>query len=495
MFAHSTARRWSGVIVLVALAMGATACNAVRQPYTAPVLAVPDGWSRDTQCRDDVPTLGDGSPVGAPARVAPETIDGRWWSTFDDPVMGSLIERAVAANLDVRTAVSRIREARARVRVSRADLRPTATVGASTSVIDASSQTTGGLGPDVVDSYQLSSDASWEIDIVGGRRSAVDANTATASSREDDWRHVVVTLAADVGTTYIRLRAQQERLAVARDNERVQADTYQLTQFRRLAGLVTDLDVEQARANLENTRAQLAGLRIEEVQARHALAILLGLPPTALDQELEALGRLPDAPLALAIGVPAEVVRRRPDVRSAEQRLASQAARVNEARASLYPRVNLLGSIGLEALDIAKWLIPGATFWRAAPSVSVPAFDRRRLRDNVQVQGELQEQALATLETQVLRALGEVEDALVAVAEERVRRDRLVDAVDAARRAAELAAQQYAAGLRDFRAVLDAQRTQLTFEDTLVSSRANLASGFVRLYRSAGGGWSVAPTP
>lgn len=495
MAVHADLRRWLGFVASIALAVAAPACNAVRRPYAPPVTTVPDGWSRDTQASEGVATRSGTPAVGAPTRATAETIDGRWWATFDDPMIGSLIDRAIAANLDVRTAVSRIREARTRVRVARADLRPTATIGASTSISDASSEITGGLATGVVDSYQLSGDASWEIDIVGGRRSAVDANAATAGARGADLQHVVVTLAADVGSTYIRLRAQQERLVVARDNERVQADTYALTQFRRLAGLVTDLDVEQARANLENTRAQLAGLRIDEVQARHALAILLGLTPSALDQDLAATGRLPDAQMELAIGVPAEVVRRRPDVRSAEHRLASQAARVNEARASLYPRFNLLGSIGLEALDVAKWLLPGATFWRAAPSVSLPAFDRRRLRDNVQVQGELQEQALAAVEAQVLRALSEVEDALIAIAEERLRRDRLTDAVDAARRAAELAAQQYETGLRDFRAVLDAQRTQLTFEDALVSSRANLASGLVRLYRSAGGGWSVAPTP
>jgi NodT family efflux transporter outer membrane factor (OMF) lipoprotein len=343
--------------------------------------------------------------------------------------------------------------------------------------------------------YQTSADASWEADIVGGIHSAIDASAATLDATSADLDNVVVTLAADVGMTYIRIRSLQERLTVAAANEAAQADSYDLTRFRQQAGLTTQLDVEQARVSLEGTRAQMASLRLDEAQAAHALAILLAEPPTSLDAELMDSRPVPTAPLSLAIGIPADVLRRRPDVRSAERRLAAQDAQVNVARASLYPRLTLTGSIGLETLNIAKWFVPGAAFWRLGPSLSLAAFDRTRIRQNIVIQDELRVQAAVDYESRVLTALSEVEDALVALGEESERRDRLVEAAAAAQQAADLALLMYSTGLRDFRDVLDAQRSLLSTQDSLASSRANLSTDLVRLYRSAGGGWSMTPTP
>ena len=470
--------------ILAATVLAGSACTAARRPYTAPTPVMPDNWSRET-----IPAAVPGSPAGT------ATVDTAWWTTFGDPQLVRLVERAIAANLDVHLALSRIREARARLRVTRTDRSPSVTIGASTTASRSPSENAAGREISVQRDYQTSADASWEADIVGGIHSAIDASAATLDATSADLDNVVVTLAADVGTTYIRIRSLQERLTVAAANEAAQADSYDLTRFRQQAGLTTQLDVEQARASLESTRAQMASLRLDEAQTTHALAILLAEPPTSLDAELMDSRPVPTAPLSLAIGIPADVLRRRPDVRSAERRLAAQDAEVNVARASLYPRLTLTGSIGLETLNIAKWFVPGAAFWRLGPSVNLAAFDRTRIRQNIVIQDELRVQAALDYESRVLTALSEVEDALVALGEESERRDRLVEAAAAAQQASDLALQMYSAGLRDFRDVLDAQRSLLSIQDSLASSRANLSTDLVRLYRSAGGGWSILSAP
>ena len=218
--------------------------------------------------------------------------------------------------------------------------------------------------------------------------------------------------------------------------------------FRVQAGLTTELDVYQARTNLESTRAQVAALQLEKVQSTHALAVLVGGTPDSLNLLLEPAAPIPTPPDSVAIGVPAEALRRRPDVQAAERRLAAQWAQVDAARARLYPSFSLAGTIGLEALDIAKLVVPGAAFFRLSPAVSWNIFDRRQLKQNVVVQEEREVQAALQYESAVLVALRDVEDALAAYAQEQLRRDRLTDAVAAAQQAADLAAQRYSSGAR-----------------------------------------------
>ena len=290
---------------------------------------------------------------------------------------------------------------------------------------------------------------------------------------------------------YIDIRSLRRRIELARSNVDLQQETLELTQFRAQAGLATDLDVQQAISNVESTRAQIASLESQVGQSIHAIAILLGLPPAELNAEFAAPAPIPEAPIEATLGVPADALRRRPDVRSAERQFAAQAAQVNVARADLYPSFRLAGSIGLESLSLAKLLVPGAGFWSAGPSASTRLFDRRQLRENLVVQNERQEQAARSYETVVLRALQEVEDSLVALAQEQVRRGHLVAAANAAQQAADLSLQLYTAGLRDFRDVLDAQRSLLTLQDSLASSGAAVSSDLVRLFRALGGGWSA----
>jgi outer membrane protein, multidrug efflux system len=465
-------RHFQSCVALVTVGVVATGCS-VRRPYEAPTAVAPAAW--------------------APPEVAaipPASIDSlsSWWDAFGDPLLTSLVRRAVAQNLDVRTALSRLREARASVSTAAASLRPAVDASGS-----ARGSGTGGNGAiqGMTQSYSLGLDASWELDVFGAIHSTVDAASATADAREADLRDTLVSLTAEVARDYIDIRLLQRRLDIVRGNIGLQEETLELTRFRSQAGLATDLDVQQALANVESTRAQLSSLEAQAARARHALAVLLAQTPSALDAELAGPAIIPVAPIAAAVGVPAEALRRRPDVRSAERLLAAQFAQVQAARADLYPTFRLAGSIGLESLSLAKLLLPGASFWSASPSVSTRLFNRQQLRQNLVVQSERQSQAARTYESRVLAALQEVEDSLADLAHEQVRRERLAAAAAAATQAADLSLQLYTSGLRDFRDTLDAQRSLLTLQESLASSEAAVSTDLVRLYKALGGGWSA----
>ena len=455
--------------VAVLLLVASIACS-VRQSYRPPSPEIPAAWV-------------EAAPAPADAKML-----ARWWDAFDDPMLTSLVERAIAGNLDVRTALSRVREARAGLASARSTLLPTADASGSARVAGLGDE--GGLGG-TTRSFSLGVDASWEIDAFGAVRSGIDASIATVGTREADLRDVLVSLIADVALDYIDARTTQARLEIALVNANVQEQTLQLTQFRAEAGLATDLDVQQALSNLETTRAQIASLDGLLPQATHRLALLLGLAPDALDAELETAAGIPGAPISVAVGVPADALRRRPDVRSAERQLAAQFALVNAARADLYPTFRLVGSIGLESLSLARLFVPGSSLWSASPSASLRIFDRRQIRQNLVIQSERQQQAALAYESRVLSALQEVEDTLTALAEEQSRRDHLAAAAAAAEQAADLSLQFYAAGLRDYRDVLDTQRSVLSLQDQLASSAATVSSNLVRLYRALGGGWAA----
>ena len=463
-------RRYLSALLTMIAVLGGAGC-AIQRPYQPPDSHAPAAWSAPLPQSADAESL------------------SRWWETFGDEQLTALVRRAVAGNLDVRTAISRVREARATMRSMRTQLWPSADATAAVRASGTGSQA--GIAG-VTDSYSLAVDASWELDVFGGIRSTVDAALATAGAREADLQDVLISLTADVALNYIDTRSLQRRLDIARSNVDLQQQTLELTQVRAQAGLATDLDVQQALSNLESTRAQIASFESQVGQAIHAMAILLGRPPAELDAELSAAASIPEAPIEATLGVPADALRRRPDVRSAERQFAAQAAQVNAARADLYPTFRLAGSIGLESLSWAKLLVPGAGFWSASPSASTRLFDRRQLRENLVVQNERQEQAARSYETVVLRALQEVEDSLTALAQEQVRRAHLAAAANAAQQAADLSLQLYTAGLRDFRDVLDAQRSLLTLQDSLASSGAAVSSDLVGLFRALGGGWSAA---
>ncbi len=467
--------RWLCVVVASLMLTGC----AVGPDYSPPETVMSAGWHAPLE----------GGLTGEAAD--PNTL-ATWWTTLDDPVLSGLVERAVAGNLDVRTAVSRIREARARRDVARGGQWPSVNASASAT----SSRTDTSAGFDTSGQvYSAGLDARWDPDLFGGVRRSIEAASADLDAGEADLGDVLVTLLADTALNYVEVRTFQARLAAAEASLKTQDESYQLTLWRSQAGLDDELAVYQARYNLESTRAQIPSLRTGLQEAMNRIAVLLGKEPGELHEILEESKPVPVSPAKVAVGVPADMVRRRPDVRRAERDLAAQTARVGVATADLYPRLTLTGSIGIETLSFRE---PGASrtsFARGGPGLSWALFDRT-IRPNIEVQSALQEQALIRYEAAVLGSLEEVENAIIAYAQEQRRRDNLRQATEAAQAAAELAQFKYQAGLTDFGNVLDAERSLLSLQDQLHQSDGTVTANVIRLYRALGGGWtSLADAP
>ncbi|MFZ5799722.1 MAG: efflux transporter outer membrane subunit [Thermodesulfobacteriota bacterium] len=449
-------------------------CAPVGPDYLPPADPAPALWH--TELREGL----------AAASLYPEEL-ARWWATLDDPLLTELIGQAVKGNLDLRRAESRVREARARRGISEAGLFPALDAGAT-----ASRAKSGGVTRSTL---SLGLDAGWEVDIFGGTQRAVEAAEANLAASREDLRDVLVTLTAEVALNYLEARTLQARLAAAQGNLRAQEQTLELVQARAQAGLSDELAVQEARASLESTGAQLPALRAALDEAKNRLALLLGTVPGAVHPQLAEAGPLPVIPATVAVGVPAETLRQRPDIRRAERNLAAQTAQVGVAVADLYPKLRLTGSIGLESVDSADLFAGASEFWRLGPGLSWKIFDAGAVRRNIEVQSALQEQSLLAYEAAVLAALAEVENALTAYAEEQVRRQNLLAAVDAVRQAEFLARHQYQAGLVDFTTVLIAQRSLLNLEDQLAQSNGTVTANLVRLYKALGGGWQSEPPP
>ena len=304
------------------------------------------------------------------------------------------------------------------------------------------------------------------------------------------WRYTRVTLASEVALGYVEMRTLQIRLGIARDNLASQSETLQITEWRAQAGLTSSQDVEQARSNREQTRAQIPALETSLAEAEHSLDILLGKSPGTLHARLAEAAGLPSVPAEIAVGIPAETLRQRPDVRAAERTLAAETARVGVAEAARYPAFNLSGSIGLEALKFGALGNSGAAASSLLAGITAPIFDAGRLRAQVDIQDAVREQAQIAYEQTVLTALQDVENALVALARSQERVEALGNAAESARVAAELARQRYSAGLIDFQSVLDTERTLLSNEDSLASAREFAVQSLIRLYKALGGGWT-----
>jgi multidrug efflux system outer membrane protein len=446
---------------------------AVGPDYVRPETSLSSTWHSP---------LEDGLQAGP---LDPQTL-ASWWTTLDDPVLSGLIERAVAGNLDLQTARSRVRESRARRNIARGGLLPA--FNASGSATSSRTDTNAGLDTHG-ELYSASLDAGWELDVFGGVRRSIEAATADLEGTEENLHDVLVSLLAETALNYVEVRTFQARLAAAEASLQTQDETYQLTLWRAQAGLGDELAVQQARSNLENTRSQIPSLHTGLQEAMNRIAVLLGEQPGRLHEILEQSAPIPTPPAEVAVGVPADVIRNRPDVRRAERDLAAQTARVGVATADLYPRLSLNGSIGVETLSLRE---PGAArTWTTSggPRISWAVFDPT-IRPSIEVQSELQEQALIGYESAVLGALEEVENAVMAYAREQQRRNNLRRATEAAQAAADLARYKYQGGLADFTTVLDAERSLLSFQDQLNQSEGTVTSDLIRLYKALGGGWT-----
>lgn len=450
-------------------------CAAVGPNYVKPKTEVSPGWHS---------AMINGL---RPAPPDPDTM-AHWWTVLDDPELSSLIQRAIAGNLDLQTAQARVREARARRGISKAGFYPSLDASASAAATR-TSESTGNQRETGL--YNTGFDSFWELDVFGGVRRSVEAANAELEASHEDLAAVLVSLAAEVALNYIDVRTLQARIGVAEANARAQEETYQLTRSRYEAGLSDELAVQGALYTLEGTRADIPTLKSGLQNAMNRLAVLLGVAPGTLHPELSAQRELPAPPLSVAVGVPAEAIRRRPDVRRAERELAAQTARIGVATADLYPKFALLGSLGTQSLSIGDLFDSGSLAYSIGPQISWHLFSGGAIRQNIEVQSALQEQALKQYRATVLAALEEAENALTAYVDEQVRRDALVRATDAAGKAFHLARHQYQAGLIDFSDVLIAQRSLLSFQDQLAQSTGVVVADLVRIYKSLGGGWRV----
>jgi len=460
-------------IITALFCLTLTACISVGPDYREPVLEVPSDWN---SLNHDAPRV---EEVKYPESVQ------RWWKTLNDPLLTELVDEALQASPDMRTAQSVLRESRARRGVARADYFPSLTASGAAS----SSKSEGEAARE---NYSVGLDASWELDLFGGVRRGVEASQATLEASEASLRNTQVSLAAEVATNYFEVRALQKRRVIALENLDRQSQTLQLTEWREQAGLIGRQDVEQARSNLEQTRAQVPSLEISLAEAEHSLEILLGKLPGALHQRLAADAELPRIPDAIAIGIPAETVRQRPDIRIAERRLAAETARVGVAESARYPAFKLSGSLGLEALTLSGLGENGAGTSSLLGGITAPLFNAGRLKREVEIQDAVREQAQITYEQTVLNALSEVENALVNFSRSQQRSEALARATSAVENAAEIARENYSSGLTDFQSVLDTERSVLSLQDSLATSRSNSVLALISLYKALGGGWSSA---
>jgi len=338
-------------------------------------------------------------------------------------------------------------------------------------------------------------DASWELDLFGGVRRNIEASEADIKAAVEDRRDVLVSLAGEVGANYANLRGFQQQIEIARRNLEAQKHTAEITRKRHEAGFVGGLDVANARAQVASTQSQIPVIESSAKAAIYSLSVLLGQQPTVLDRELALDKPIPTTPPEVPIGLPSDLIRRRPDIRRSEAQLHAATARIGVATADLFPRFSLTGSFGLQGKEVSALGSLSNRFWSVGPAASWPIFDAGRIRWNIEVQNALQEQALLTYEQTILTALKDVETALVAYAKEQEHRQYLTEEVKENRKAVDLSMKLYVSGRTDFLNVLTAQRSLYVAEDALVQSTRNLATNLIALYKALGGGWENQPYP
>ena len=476
-FKRQHALRRSGnlrsAVQLLAIVMTLTGCMTVGPDYQPVELAAPEAWHTELQ---------GGLQAG---RMHPTTL-ARWWDVLEDPQLSNLEERAVMGNLGLKDAQARVNEARAMRGISHAGLFPTLNAGAAAS--KSRSSESSGTG-DEVDRYAAGFDAGWEVDVFGGVQRSVEAAQANLEATQENLHGVLVSLLAEVALNYVEVRTYQARLTSTEANIGALQETYEINFSRYQAGLISELSVQESLRILESARAAVPALETGLDAAKNRLAVLLGEVPGTLHHELAERRPVPELPTTLIVGIPAETLRHRPDIRYAERNLAAQTARIGVATADLYPKFHLFGTLGLESISSGDLFQSSSRAWGLGPSAQWRIFDAGAIRQNIQVQNARQQQALIHYESTLLGAQEEVENALVTYAKEQLKREAIGRASTAAERAEMLAKDQYQAGLVSYNNVLDAQRAFLLLKDELAQSNGAVTANLVRLYKAFGGGW------
>lgn len=474
----------AGAMLAVGIMAALSGCK-VGPDYTPPPNNAPAAWNATEAVEPGSAT------APSPAVLA----DTAWWKNFNDPTLIGLIDRAFAANHDLRLATERIVAARAERGIVAAAGLPSVGSGADYLRSRQSENTRNGNSfredSSGSDRYSAGLDASWEIDVFGGIARSVEAAERDIEAIEENRRDVLVVLAAEVARNYIDVRGFQRRLVVTQRNIETQAETLELSESRFKAGLTGELDVAQARAQLETTRAVVPILERNVHDAIQRLAVLTGSAPGTLLGELLAPAPIPATPDAIVADLPSVLVERRPDIRRAEREIAAQTARIGIATSDLFPKFSLTGSFGMASSQIGTLADGDSRLWAIGPAVRWPIFQGGRIKSNIAVQESLSRQALIRYEQTVLNAFEDVENALVGFSREQVRRGSLARAVEASRRAAEISTQLYRAGLTDFQRVLNSQLALAVSEESLAASDQAVAQALIRLYKALGGGWEA----
>lgn len=455
------------------------ACTTVGPDYVEPEVEVPDAWH--AQVAEQM-SKGPAAPMQA------------WWTVFDDPALAQLIERARGGNFDLKTAASRVTAARANLAITSGARLPSVDVTGQASRTRQSDdgwlqQVAPADGFDAQSLYELGLDASWEIDLFGRIRRSIESATAQYQSTLETERDVMVTLFAEVARTYVEVREFQNRLVYAGQNIMVQKTALDLATERFNSGISSQLDVAQAQATLSMTQAVVPNLKTGRDQALYRLAILLGVEPGALLTEFTATAAIPQPSGGILVGLPIDVVRQRPDIRAAERRLAAQTAQIGVATAELYPQFTLSGFVGLQSRSVSELSSDNSGMWGISLPFAWNLFDGGRVRSNIELQKALTEQRLFDYRQSVLKAMGEVESALVAYNNERDRLSALREATAATQEGARLALVQYDTGLTDYNNVMTMQRDLFQLQELLAASEAQVDMALIAIYKAAGGGW------
>ena len=465
--------------LLVGLLMGCT----VGPNYKTPEVAVPAGWTEPS------------SSGGLPA-------DSKWWQAFGDSTLDKLVHDATAQNLDVAQALDRLGEARANLGATRAGLFPsvdasaswTASRGLSNNVADNSTNATTVSSSSSTSAANsttssLGLDASWELDLWGKTRRSVEAYKADTEAAEADLRSARLSVLGDVAKAYIDLRTAQARLEVGDGAVARYRDTLALTQARSRAGLVGETDVFKARGSLAGAEANLPSLRSAAAEARHKLAVLMARPPAELDGWLNVRQAMPRFQGQIDAGIPADLLRRRPDVVKAERKLAAATARIGVAQANLLPAITLTGNIGASQTNIGGVSVGVPGTWSIGPSISLPIFNAGKLNAQTDAAVAQTNQAAGAYRAAVLTALQDVENGFANYRADRQKVDRLAGAVSDYANALRLAKDLYARGLTSFLDVLEAEQSLYSNQDSLVSAKGQVLKDIVAIFKALGGGW------